>query len=217
MSGTNIFAFELTRPADPTKVGKEAIAMVNWVDTFAKYTTALTPFERVVRDGFEFNFAVEGVPSGPWAALAPQTVRERKEMLDESSAGLVPGFSPEHPILQRTGKYMLSWTDPHDMDAIMAPVQHTYGDLFVHIGSKHPYVEKLSGGYDVPLSEAMYLTGQEYTQSVWDEMGIQPDHPWGNIPPRPVNELFDQFEDRLREIGESWGQFMADSVSAPAS
>lgn len=68
----------------------------------------LEPTRNAVRDGFALNFADEASGWGPWEALAPRTVIERRRL----------GFGPEHPILIRTGDYWESWIDPENPDHI---------------------------------------------------------------------------------------------------
>ena len=69
-----------------------------------------------ILEGFAANFRTEGSSAGGWQRLALRTIWERTELLhSEGFAGqgrgnLVPGFTAEHPILQRTGDYMRSWT-----------------------------------------------------------------------------------------------------------
>lgn len=66
-----------------------------------------------IRHGFRQNFNREGSAGGKWKELADWTVSERAALSQQGSfiGGLVPAFGPEHPILQRTGEYMMSWVD----------------------------------------------------------------------------------------------------------
>lgn len=50
---------------------------------------------RAIRAEFARNFTRQGSQRGPWAALAPRTVRERRRL----------GYGPTRPILIRSGRY----------------------------------------------------------------------------------------------------------------
>lgn len=210
------FVFIITTPRDPTKIGLEAIYMVSWAEALMRSRVARDVFEDIVRRGFAYNFSVEGVPSSPWAELAPRTQREREEMLKQEMGGLVEGFTPTHPILQRTGKYRQSWVEKTDPDALSLTERPEANTLFMYIGSSDDRVPKLSSGFGASMAEAMAATGQAYSQSVWEELGVIPTHPWGNIPPRPVNELFEQYEGILGETGESFGKLLTEIATAKA-
>lgn len=208
------FVFEITKPADKKKIGVEAQKMVDWVRALSMVPAVRARFEAVVRQGFDYNFEVEGSAAGPWQDLAEMTQTEREQMLLEGSAGLVPGFSPTHPILQRTGKYRRSWAEADDPDALVILERQSQNTLFMHIGSEDPRVAKLSGGGTVDVFAALASEGVSMSQDVFAEFGVEPQHPWGGIPPRPVHHLFDQFEDALGELGESFGKMMADTQSS---
>lgn len=207
-------SFVLVRPSNPASIGTEVQRMVNWAKTLAGFPAARDRFEEQVREGFAYNFDVEGTPSSPWQELAERTKQERKD-LRESGASLVPGFTEDHPILQRTGVYRASWIDKEDPLALLEMEQPVPGNLFIYIGSKHKHVPILSGGALAPMEFAMATEGIEYSQTLMDEMGIIPTHPWAHIPPRPVHELADVFEALLEELGEGFGMAFAKQVSTP--
>jgi hypothetical protein len=208
--------FELVKPANKSLIGREAIQMVSWADMLARSAGVRRRFEDVVRDGFAYNFDVEGVPSGQWRQLAEMTVEERRVLMEDEPGGLVPGFGPEHPILQRTGRYRASWTDADDPDALLLLERSDPGSLVMYIGSSDPRVPKLSGGRAASIESAMASEGIEYQSYSLGELGegffVEQAHPWGRIEPRPVHELFDQFEQLLTALGESFGNVMAEAA-----
>lgn len=198
-------AFVLTRPSDRTKVGTEALQMVDWEGMFDKVgRRAMRRFEDVVREGFAANFAAEGTPGEPWAPLAEWTQNDREQMAKEQVGALVPGFTPTHPILQRTGDYKQSWVDAEDGDALLFLEPQGPGDLFVYIGSQDDRVEELSSG--VRQSGSAQFTEQQVLDM---DLDLTPTES-GSLPPRPVHKIGDQFEETLRQLGESWGKLMAD-------
>lgn len=128
-----------------------------------------------IREGFAANFRSEGSAAGGWRHLAARTVYEREELLhSEGFAGagrgsLVPGFTPTHPILQRTGDYMRSWTQAghpsHGRD------KSDFGQASVSI---------MEGSEDYRAEDLSLGTGG-------GEEG-------GRLPPRPVHFLSGLYE-----------------------
>lgn len=205
------FVFVLLNPNHPSKIGLEAVRFVDWAAILSKSESVRNRFENVVRQGFDYNFEQEGIPSGKWQELADLTKRERREMQLFEAGGLVPGFSEDHPILQRTGRYRQSWVNMNDQDAYSESFGGA-GNFFMFIGSDDPRVAKLSGGGSAPLEEALEseyggIGESEGGQTSFDGMDMP--HPWARIPPRPVNELFEQFEEALTAVADSFGDTMA--------
>lgn len=103
-----------------------------------------------LRLGFAGNFEQESADGDPWAALRPVTVQER----------IALGFPGEHPILERTGRYRRSWTDPASADHIQQFDAEPFG-WSLAVGSQDERVEELElgTGYMVgrpvlPISDA---------------------------------------------------------------
>ena len=90
----------------------------------------------VVRSLFANHFAEEGSDvSGPWADLKESTRIERK----------MEGYNPDHPILERSGYYRESFTNPGAPDNLELLVQHKSG-WTMELGSEDWRVKELEGG-----------------------------------------------------------------------
>jgi phage gpG-like protein len=74
------------------------------------------------RAGIRSNFEHERAPDGtPWDPLAPRTVAERREGIDER--GIPFRVGGHHPILKRTGDLQRSFTDPDHPRNVMEITQ----------------------------------------------------------------------------------------------
>lgn len=165
--------------------GDEAIRLAQLFKEFGG-----TDYDRLtkpIRDGFAHNFQQEGTPEGPWESLADWTVEEREMMLhnpEDFFAGritLVPGFTPERPILQRTGSYKESWIrfgPMHGLKVTMSGLEG--GNIEILEGSKDPRAEKLS------------LGGKNVEGHI--------------VPARPVNIIEDVFIGRMQSFLEGAAQ-----------
>lgn len=116
--------------------------------------------------GFKMNFATEGA-SGPgaWKRLAEWTQSERLQLMGQESfmGSLVPGFSPTHPILQRTGEYMRSWIEKgHPLHGREDEPHGMVGRVIME-GSEDRRAEELSlglpGPYALPARPVAIVAG----------------------------------------------------------
>lgn len=133
--------------------------------TLMDYSTIVTITEPI-RTGFAHNFMREGSQAGPWEPLADWTKSERMELMSQSSffgTGLVPGFSAEHPILQRTGEYRATWIDKSN--ALSGLEIESLGQVSrtIMVGSRHEHAGELSfgeirpGGGRLPARPVHYI------------------------------------------------------------
>lgn len=122
--------------------------------------------------GFSMNFLREGSAEGSWPELKDLTQNERHALMtqgDMFGGTLVPGFTPAHPILQRTGDYRRSWVDPGHAKHVREDLGSGTASREIWEGSDHPYAEELS-------------------------MGV----PGRNLEPRPVHLVDQTFEEGMR-------------------
>jgi hypothetical protein len=190
--------FEITIPSDHKNIGSEAPELCEIMKNLGPHTK-----KRVVDpilEGFRHNFEVEGSAEGKWADLAEWTQNERKAL--EGRGGLVPGFGPEHPILQRFGDYRASWIDrsneyhleewdaPHKIP-LSAGRSYTLPIIEVHVGSTDPRVAKLSSGRE----EFDFNVEQEWHPEMWEEQTEAIDK---SIPARPVHPIESEYENKLK-------------------
>jgi hypothetical protein len=147
------------------------------------YVFALMSRERLdyitgpIREGFRANFLQEGSSGGGWRRLASRTVYEREELMHSEGflglgqGGLVAGFSPQHPILQRSGQYMASWVNLG---------HHDHGRSDVSFGNVSRLIAEGSDDYRAEaLSMGDIVSG-------------------GTLPPRPVHHIGGLYEESIR-------------------
>lgn len=171
---------ELWRPT-LAEAGDEALRLARLFATFkaAEYDKLTQP----IRDGFAYNFQQEGTPGQPWKELAELTVEERERMYYTGTdifgqrIRLVPGFTGEHPILQRTGDYKQSWIEFGPRHAINVASSGAEGlNIEIEEGSKHPMAELLSlggpnaAGAIVPARPA-HIIDEMFTKRIGDFLG----------------------------------------------
>lgn len=130
-----------------------------------------------ILEGFAANFRTEGSSAGGWQRLALRTVWERTELLhSEGFAGqgrgnLVPGFTAEHPILQRTGDYMRSWTQRSHPDHGHEMQRYGQASMTIKEGSDDYRAEALSLGEGrLPARPVHYIDGL-YETSIGAKIG----------------------------------------------
>lgn len=202
----------LIRPKNPAHIGREVVELVTSILRLSPgpdigYIT--TP----VREGWADNFAREQTGWGSkWAQLANRTQAERSSL----------GFSPAHPILERTGDYKASWitrTHPRHFEKMHSRgswsgtrFQGSGNSVTINLGSIDYRVPILSGGMQPPTSSMR----EQFSLAVKGETGVSMPvgGGTGEIPPRPVTHISDHFTDRIgRAIGFLLTQ-MAEKVKA---
>lgn len=203
------FVITLLHPSDPKDIGKEAITLAKSLADLSKANVQM--LSDPVRMGFSRNFETESAGGDPWPQLAPYTVEERAQLM-MSGESLVQGFGERHPILQRTGAYKSSWLDysnPLHMVDYYEEMHYTSAtsglvgknQLTVFVGSKHPYVDRLSGGAEAKITEHVTPLGL-YFSSIES----------GAVPPRPVHIIEDRYADLIGRIAGAILTAKADTV-----
>lgn len=115
------------------------------------------PAERIelgIRAGFADNFDREAAGDDyQWQELAASTQAERRLL----------GYPPDHPILERSGDYRSSFTNPDHPAAYVEKILTRYG-LIIEAGSEDERAEWLEYGTpNIPAREVTPL-GQESRQ-----------------------------------------------------
>lgn len=107
--------------------------------------------ESAIRHQFASNFASESADGQAWAPLAPLTVAQR----------LAEGFPGSHPILQRTGSFMRSYTSNVSSEKYYE-FRHTGGGWEMHVGSDDERAEELEHGTErIPSRRISLLDGSQ--------------------------------------------------------
>lgn len=119
--------------------------------------------EDAVRAGFAENFSNERAGDGPpWASLQRSTVLDR----------IRNGYGGEHPILQRAGDLMRSYTDSGDGDAV-TEFDQTGAGWSIAVGSGHDLSEIHDRGApsrNIPARPAADL-GNRQAENILTEIG----------------------------------------------
>lgn len=96
----------------------------------------LEPVRQAIRAGFALNFDTESdAGAEKWALLSKRTQRERVAL----------GYPAEHPILQRSGSYRGSFTDPANPYHVS---ETTIGSVMIRLaeGTADPRADELEAG-----------------------------------------------------------------------
>lgn len=142
-------------PAVRIQATPAALATIERLENLAETLLAALrdgePAERIelaIRAGFADNFDREAAGDDyQWQQLAASTQAERRLL----------GYPPDHPILERSGDYRQSFTNPDHPAAFVETILTRYG-LIIEAGSEEERAEWLEFGTpNIPAREVTVL------------------------------------------------------------
>lgn len=153
-----LFELRLTR----NTIGDDVVRLIDRITRPGN--RQIRSIQDAARRGFQDNFTRQRSGNGPWPALAPFTVEERRQL----------GFPGRRPILVRTGNLRSTYVNPNDPDHYSSVRQSPIGLLIEEGSADEDAIFHERGGPHLP-QRSVTLLGNSAESRIFDTVQLMID------------------------------------------